>query len=263
MLKVIAMIIICGLWPANAVPPGFNVQGRLTDASGINLSADNFNVKFSIFDAQAGGTLLWGKTMNDVSVKNGGFQVTLEDPGTEGAHPLLKDALAGDTAYLEFQVVGGGPLTAPEPPVVPRQQLVSVPFAIRAGRVSRPQFPKGVIVMWSGQASAAPAGWCLCDGRTCATPEGGSVTTPDLSGKFIMGAKDSADVGGTGGGDDPIIDPPAAWSTAISGWSFHSYPGLTKDATKVRWQKFDIPAVQMGPGYFYPKYYKLAYIMKL
>ncbi|MGI5869129.1 MAG: hypothetical protein ACOX9C_06790 [Kiritimatiellia bacterium] len=52
--------------------------------------------------------------------------------------------------------------------------------------------PKGVIVMWSGSASAIPAGWALCDG---------SSGRPDLRGRFIVGAGAGSGyrVGDTGG----------------------------------------------------------------
>lgn len=193
----------------------------------------------------------------------GSFQVTLEDPGETGRYRLLKDVFAADNLYLEFQILGGGTITALEPPMVPRQRLVSVPFAARAGQVRKKLFPPGVIVMWSGSAAEVPAGWCLCDGGSCAAPDGTVVTTPDLRDKFILGANSPAEIGSTGGSEDPAIDPPGAWSYSLSAWSFHSYPGLTKDATKVRWQYFDIPGFQTGPRNLYPKFYKLAFMMKL
>lgn len=43
--------------------------------------------------------------------------------------------------------------------------------------------PRGVIVMWSGAANAVPAGWALCNGQTV-----DGMTTPDLTGRFIVGA---------------------------------------------------------------------------
>ena len=43
--------------------------------------------------------------------------------------------------------------------------------------------PRGVIVMWSGAADAVPAGWALCNGKN---------GTPDLRGRFIVGAGTSA-----------------------------------------------------------------------
>ena len=39
--------------------------------------------------------------------------------------------------------------------------------------------PRGVIVMWSGATNAVPAGWALCNGAN---------GTPDLTGRFIVGA---------------------------------------------------------------------------
>jgi microcystin-dependent protein len=62
--------------------------------------------------------------------------------------------------------------------------------------------PLGGIIMWSGSVSAVPAGWALCDGRTA-----NSRQTPDLRGRFIVGAGSGAvgltsrDVNATGGSE--------------------------------------------------------------
>ena len=51
--------------------------------------------------------------------------------------------------------------------------------------------PAGVIALWHGLASAIPAGWALCDGQN---------GTPDLRGRFVVGAGGEAyAVGDTGG----------------------------------------------------------------
>ena len=49
--------------------------------------------------------------------------------------------------------------------------------------------PSGVIAMWSGQTTAIPSGWVLCDGNN---------STPNLVDKFIMGASASNELS-TGG----------------------------------------------------------------
>jgi len=46
--------------------------------------------------------------------------------------------------------------------------------------------PKGVVVMWSGEAEKIPGGWALCNGDN---------GTPDLRGRFIVGATESGDTG--------------------------------------------------------------------
>lgn len=52
--------------------------------------------------------------------------------------------------------------------------------------------PARVISMWSGTVSSIPAGWVLCDG---------SNGTPNLTGKFVMGASQSIPVDSSGAGD--------------------------------------------------------------
>lgn len=52
--------------------------------------------------------------------------------------------------------------------------------------------PKGVIVMWSGAVDTIPGDWALCDGTN---------GTPDLRGRFVLGAGDGHSVGSTGGED--------------------------------------------------------------
>jgi microcystin-dependent protein len=54
--------------------------------------------------------------------------------------------------------------------------------------------PIGGIIMWSGQIASIPDGWALCNG---------SQSTPDLRGRFVMGAGGSGyrGVGATGGAE--------------------------------------------------------------
>ena len=50
--------------------------------------------------------------------------------------------------------------------------------------------PTGIILLWSGAIAAIPIGWHICDG---------TVGTPDLRDRFIVGAGTTYAVGGTGG----------------------------------------------------------------
>jgi len=56
--------------------------------------------------------------------------------------------------------------------------------------------PIGGIIMWSGQIASIPDGWALCNG---------SQSTPDLRGRFVMGAGGSRGVGITGGAETIIL----------------------------------------------------------
>jgi hypothetical protein len=67
--------------------------------------------------------------------------------------------------------------------------------------------PMGLISMWcNGSAGAVPAGWGLCDGTSYARADGlGSIYTPDLRNRFIVGS------GGT------YANSTAGGSTTVSG----------------------------------------------
>lgn len=62
--------------------------------------------------------------------------------------------------------------------------------------------PIGAIMVWSGTDANVPSGWGICSGATY-----GSITSPDLRDKFVIGAGDTYAVNATGG----------AFSTAITG----------------------------------------------
>ena len=59
-------------------------------------------------------------------------------------------------------------------------------------------FPIGGIVMWSGAGVTLPSNWKLCDGTTY-----GSVTTPDLRSRFVIGA---TAVGASGAGTNYLYE---------------------------------------------------------
>lgn len=50
--------------------------------------------------------------------------------------------------------------------------------------------PTGTVLSWSGSIENIPKGWALCDGQN---------GTPDLRGKFIIGASEDYAIGSTGG----------------------------------------------------------------
>ena len=65
--------------------------------------------------------------------------------------------------------------------------------------------PKGGIIIWSGDQ--VPAGWGLCDGTSYPAADGtGTVQSPDLRGRFVLGSGQGANLtartnGQTGGAE--------------------------------------------------------------
>lgn len=130
-----------------------------------------------------------------------------------------------------------------------------------SGGVGGGNLPAGVIVMWSGTAAAVPNGWALCDG---------SNGTPDLRGRFVVGAGGSYNVGDTGGTESVTL--------TVSQIPEHSHTIPTYDDGNVRTntkilgygsgsavsQKSTTNGTGQGQSHENrPPYYALCYIMKL
>lgn len=146
-----------------------------------------------------------------------------------------------------------------------------------------PGVPVGVISIWSGDVNSIPAGWAVCDG---------SNGTPDLTGRFVVGAGSSfgssmANDGGqpyakgTGGGKREV-----ALTIEEMPRHYHEYFGddqLDTHATRVRDQSgYDASSSRSGNSAWFkttetggnsnggtaahenlPPYYALFYIMKI
>jgi microcystin-dependent protein len=85
--------------------------------------------------------------------------------------------------------------------------------------------PVGVIVMWSGSVANIPSGWALCDGTN---------GTPDLRGRFVVGAGGSYAVGANGGAETVTLTtaqiPAHGHSGSASSAGGHSHSGSTGSA---------------------------------
>jgi hypothetical protein len=127
---------------AQTAPALINYQGKLTDQTGAPLPTGTYGIQFRIWDdATASGTndLIWGQQQNVTIQSNGVFNVILGAPGGSpipGATPAVNSlayAFAGSNCFLGVTVVAqtGTNLSAPSE-ILPRQQFLSVPFAISA-----------------------------------------------------------------------------------------------------------------------------------
>jgi hypothetical protein len=106
-----------------SVPPLINYQGMLTDADGKPMTGTK-NLEFNIYDAAGSGTKIWGpQIFNAVPLISGKFNVILGTTDTSGRS--IAESFGSKERYLGIKVNNGAEL-------VPRQQILSAPFAIQA-----------------------------------------------------------------------------------------------------------------------------------
>jgi len=108
----------------------------------------------------------------------------------------------------------------------------------------------GMIMLWAGSIETIPAGWLLCDGNN---------DTPDLRGKFIVGAGDTYNPGASGGTASHIhtaTAPPHSHSLtsgAVIGSGSGFYPTVYGGSVPIT----------VDSSSNLPPYYALCYIMKV
>lgn len=139
-------------------------------------------------------------------------------------------------------------------------------------------FLSGMIMIWSGSISNIPSGWLLCDGNN---------STPNLSGKFILGYGSGHAKAGTmnnnaedkiventhlppivhqdGNSNAPRVDHPASSGITDYTLSYSSNYDGGMNAVSDNW--IGLPANHGAASVadqesYYPPYYVLAYIMK-
>ena len=108
-----------------AAPTLVNFQGRLATPSGNPVPNGTYSIRFSLWNIASGGTAAanekWNQTIAAVQVRNGTFAVPLDV--STGATDKFNGNL-----WLEIKIGTDAALT-------PRQQLVSAPYAFKAGSV--------------------------------------------------------------------------------------------------------------------------------
>jgi len=130
---VFSMLVVARFVAAQSVPALINYQGQIQNPNGTIPPTADYELSFRIYDAAQGGTLIWGPQIFDgtggpgkgakVPVVQGYFNVLLGQVDT--LNRSIATALSNNTRFLEIKV-------GTSPPVTPRQQLLSSPFAIQA-----------------------------------------------------------------------------------------------------------------------------------
>jgi hypothetical protein len=139
---VYALATVAPVSAAQTIPYKVNFQGRLTDTTGAAKLDGSYNVKFKLYDAPTGGTLLWsedwtrGAVDNRIALINGLFSVQL------GSIAALSPTLfnTSSTRYLEIELPTpatatcntNGCATFTEGPMTPRNVLGSAAYAFNS-----------------------------------------------------------------------------------------------------------------------------------
>jgi hypothetical protein len=135
-----------GQAPAQSVPALINYQGQLTDANGNALPTADYMLTFKIYDAATGGNIIWGPQVFDgamgttghrgkVPVVQGYFNLMLGE--TDTASRSIAEAFNGATRYVEVWVGSNAS------PILPRQQILTAPFAFKANSAEKLVVPGG------------------------------------------------------------------------------------------------------------------------
>lgn len=127
------------------VPQLVNFQGKLFDSEG-NARSGAVSLSFEVYDAASGGNLLWGpQTFDSVSLTEGYFNVILSIEDATAGGETIDVAFSEENTFL--QIIDG------DTPISPRQQILSVPYAINALH----GVPAGAVMPFN--LDACPSGW--------------------------------------------------------------------------------------------------------
>lgn len=136
-MKKLAMAILSAALVAAAanaaVPELLTYRGQLWRTGGFSAGGENLTLTFKIYDSEAPGTVLWGRSVVAAVDTNGVFYAELKDDNgaaVQGAsYTALVDAVAAAKGAIE---VGLTPPGAGE--ITPRQTLTT---GVRAARAAR------------------------------------------------------------------------------------------------------------------------------
>lgn len=174
----------------------------LTDAAGSEIDGVPSTGLADVLARNSGTTLYIGLTVDNSSGEISPRQALLAVPyaihASDAAAASGDFTVEGKTTLKGNLEVTGGTVTA--------QSLEATSLVVNGNITASTSgslsgygvTPVGGIIMWSGSPADIPDGWALCDGRTS-----NGRTTPNLSGKFIVGYSSSDSdynpVGKTGG----------------------------------------------------------------
>jgi hypothetical protein len=182
----------CVAAQTSTVPRFLSYQGRVTDAAGSpigNSAPVNRTVTFRLYNASTGGVPLYAESQT-VTISAGEFSVLIGNgsglggvPGPSAPAPTpyltlpsVINQSTSDSLYLGITVDDGNSSTS-DPEIVPRQQLVSAAFALRATMAE---------TVASGAVTSAMIGTSAVESSNL---KADAITTTKIADRNVTGSK--------------------------------------------------------------------------
>jgi hypothetical protein len=157
-----------------------NSNPVIADASGIFDDIFLADVPYKVTLQDADDVLVWTADPVSTAVGEIGIPVPLSKGGTGAITAALARTSLGLGTAATYTIGEGND-------EVPTNSMVS-------------GVPTGAILLWYGSLGTIPAGWTICDGGTYSKVDGsGSIATPDLRDRFVIGATTTYAQGSSGG----------------------------------------------------------------
>ena len=226
----ISLFVVSFVFSAAAeIPRVISYQGKVTDSGGNPVADGSYTMRFRIYDAESGGSLLWDSNGISVSLTSGIFNVLL------GESPQTALNLAFDEDYWLSVTFSGTTVT-------PRQRMGSVGYAYMAsGLVAGTEIigsvTTGTYATIYAANTAATGGSYGVSGRAYSTEGKGvygwaSATSGYTSG--VMGASSSPDGKGVYGyttAASGVGSGVYGYSASTAGHGVHGY-ALNEERTE-------------------------------
>jgi len=204
---------------------GFSFQGYAVGTSGVVLSEEHLDVKFTIYP-KSGVGYTYEETQYIITDFYGVFSAEIGSETPE-MFQRLNFTAKGVEYWLKVEVKK---ITEPLFNIISDQALLAVPYA----KFAENGVPVGTIISFAAGATKVPEGWLLCDGSeydgtnaqyeqlytVIANTWGGTGTNfnvPDLRGYFLRGVDDAA------GNDDDAASRTALIAGGATGDNVGSY----------------------------------------
>ena len=193
-------------------------QGQAMDSKGVPLEGP-YTLTFRLYDAQTAGNKLWEERQTSVPLSSGHFSVLL------GQITPLTSIDWSKACWLSVQI-------NTDPELAPRQQITSVPLAIRSETAETAELVKTSGLTDDANRLVPSGAIILWEGTSCPT---GYTRDAGYDGKFLIGSDTAGTMGGSNThahGAGSYAGPSHTHTVSSKGWGA---PGVNDTSQSPGW----------------------------